>query len=403
MKLGFCLSAFIVGCFVTVSMRANAPNDANAEGVGVNAIAQPGELLEANYNQEAAQMKIVETPYGKTKDGQVVTQYICQNAKGYVLEMIDYGATVTAFRAPDKNGLVENITLSCSGMEGYEACTSYFGSTVGRYCNRIAKGKFSIDGTEYTLATNNGENHLHGGNVGFDKRMWKAERIFDTGAKTVGVRFSLVSEDGDEGYPGKVSVSVDYVLNNDNELKIDFTATTDKPTHVNLTNHNYWNLGGAGSGKITDHILKLEADQYVPVDAQSIPTGQLADVEGTPFDFRSESKIGARLHEIKADPVGYDHNYSLRSGGGEMSLAASVTCPESGRKMEIHTTQPGIQFYTGNYLDGQPGSGGFNQYGAFCLETQHFPDAPNQASFKSSLLKPGEKYRQTTVHKFSVQ
>ena len=197
-------------------------------------------------------------------------------------------------------------------------------------------------------------------------------------------------------------MTVDYTLNNDNELKVEFTAKTDKPTHVNLTNHNYWNLCGAGSGKITNHVLKLEADKYLPVDEQSIPTGELASVEGTPFDFRTAAKIGARLNEIKTDPVGYDHNYVLRSEGGEISLAATVSCPESGRKMEIHTTQPGIQFYTGNYLNGQPGSGGFDQHGAFCLETQHFPDAPNQSSFASTLLRPGETYHQTTVHKFSV-
>lgn len=381
-------------------MKVNAPNDATAESTFVSSSHHStGNVI----NQEPIQMEIVTRPYGKTKAGQEVTQYICRNSNGYVLEMIDYGALVTAFRAPDKNGLQENITLSCTDMEGYEACTSYFGSTVGRFCNRIAKGKFSIDGTEYTLATNNGENHLHGGKVGFDKRMWKSERLLDKEAKSVGVRFSLVSDDGDEGYPGNLDVAVDYVLNNDNELIIDFTATTDKPTHVNLTNHNYWNLCGAGSGSIADHLLKLEADQYLPVDEQSIPTGELADVAGTPFDFRSETRIGARLNEIKSDPVGYDHNYVLRSGGGDLSLAATVRCPKSGRRMEIRTTQPGIQFYTGNYLNGQPGSGGFNQYGAICLETQHFPDAPNRASFSSTLLKPGQIYRQTTVHKFSVE
>lgn len=384
-------------------MKANASKDATADSTVTISFAQPSESAEQAITQEPIQMEIVTSLYGKTKDGHDVTQYICRNANGYVLEMIDYGALVTAFRAPDKNGLVKNITLSCTDMEGYEACTSYFGCTVGRYCNRIARGKFSIDGTEYTLATNNGENHLHGGQIGFNKRMWKSERVLVEDGQSVGVRFSLISEDGDEGYPGKLEVSVEYVLNNDNELTIEFTATTDKPTHVNLTNHNYWNLCGAGSGQITDHVLKLEADQYVPVDAGSIPTGELAAVEGTPFDFRSAAKIGARLNEIKSDPVGYDHNYALRSGGGELSLAATVSCPETGRKMEIRTTQPGIQFYSGNFLDGQPGSGGFNQYGAFCLETQHFPDAPNQSSFASTLLKPGETYHQTTVHRFSVE
>jgi aldose 1-epimerase len=316
--------------------------------------------------------------------------------------MIDLGATVTAFRAPDKDGLVEDITLSCNDIEGYEACTSFFGSTVGRYCNRIAKGKFSIDGVESTLATNNGENHLHGGKVGFDKRIWKAEELLDKDAKFVGLRFKLESADGDEGYPGKLNVAVEYILNNDNELKVEFTATTDKPTHVNLTNHNYWNLGGKGSGKILDHTLQLECDKYTPVDDGGIPTGELPAVEGSVFDFREATKIGSRFDQLKSDPIGYDHNYVLRKQDGEMNLAATVVCEESGRKMEIHTTQPGIQFYTGNFLDGQPGSGGFNQHDAFCLETQHFPDSPNQSSFPSTLLKPGETYSQTTVHKFST-
>lgn len=402
MKFGFCFSAFVIGCFVTVSMKVNAPTNATEKGPLANLDVADSPSQIAGQDQDPTQMEIVTSTYGKTKDGKEVTQYICRNANGYVLEMIDYGAIVTAFRAPNKDGIVENITLSCENMAGYEACTSFFGATVGRYCNRIAKGKFSIDGTEYTLATNNGENHLHGGTIGFDKRIWKSERLMGENAVSVGVRFTLVSEDGDEGYPGQLTVSVDYVLNNDNELVVDFTATTDKPTHVNLTNHNYWNLCGAGSGKITDHVLKLEADQYLPVNEQSIPTGELASVDGTPFDFRTESKIGARMNEIQTEPVGYDHNYVLRSGGGELSLAATVACPQSGRKMEIQTTQPGIQFYTGNYLDGQPGSGGFTQHGAFCLETQHFPDAPNQTKFGSTLLSPGETYRQTTVHKFSI-
>ncbi len=401
MKFGFCLSAFIVGCFMAVFMKANTPNNATAKNAALVLALANANALEIQTTGQITEMGIIKRPYGTTKDGKEVHQFICTNANGYVLEMIDYGAIVTAFRAPNKNGVMENVTLSCNDIEGYEACTSYFGATVGRYCNRIAKGKFTIGGTEFTLATNNGENHLHGGKVGFDKRMWTANELIDS--NSVGVRFTLISEDGDEGYPGQLKVTVDYILNNDNELKIDFTATTNKPTQVNLTNHNYWNLGGAGSGKITDHVLKLESDQYTPVDAQGIPTGEIASVEGTPFDFRAAAKIGARLNEIKSDPIGYDHNYVLRAQDGKLALAATVVCPESGRKMEIHTTQPGIQFYSGNFLDGQPGSGGFEQYNAFCLETQHYPDSPNRASFPSTLLKPGDTYRQTTVHKFSVE
>ena len=400
MKFGFCFAAFIVGCFMTVFMRANAPNEASANNASM--LAYLAQEQEQAVSQEAIQMEIISRSYGTTKDGKEVTQYVCKNANGYVLEMIDLGATVTAFRAPDKDGLVEDITLSCNDIEGYEACTSFFGSTVGRYCNRIAKGKFSIDGVESTLATNNGENHLHGGKVGFDKRIWKAEELLDKDAKFVGLRFKLESADGDEGYPGKLNVAVEYILNNDNELKVEFTATTDRPTHVNLTNHNYWNLGGKGSGKILDHTLQLECDKYTPVDDGGIPTGELPAVEGSVFDFREATKIGSRFDQLKSDPIGYDHNYVLRKQDGEMNLAATVVCEESGRKMEIHTTQPGIQFYTGNFLDGQPGSGGFNQHDAFCLETQHFPDSPNQSSFPSTLLKPGETYSQTTVHKFST-
>ena len=385
---------------MTVFMRANAPNEASANNASM--LAYLAQEQEQAVSQEAIQMEIISRSYGTTKDGKEVTQYVCKNANGYVLEMIDLGATVTAFRAPDKDGLVEDITLSCNDIEGYEACTSFFGSTVGRYCNRIAKGKFSIDGVESTLATNNGENHLHGGKVGFDKRIWKAEELLDKDAKFVGLRFKLESADGDEGYPGKLNVAVEYILNNDNELKVEFTATTDRPTHVNLTNHNYWNLGGKGSGKILDHTLQLECDKYTPVDDGGIPTGELPAVEGSVFDFREATKIGSRFDQLKSDPIGYDHNYVLRKQDGEMNLAATVVCEESGRKMEIHTTQPGIQFYTGNFLDGQPGSGGFNQHDAFCLETQHFPDSPNQSSFPSTLLKPGETYSQTTVHKFST-
>ncbi|MFT7633081.1 MAG: aldose 1-epimerase [Mariniblastus sp.] len=385
---------------MTVFMKANMPNDATATNAMTSITQLPASL--ETTPQEIIEMEIVSRPYGTTKDGHEVKQYICKNANGYTLEMIDYGATVTAFRTPNKAGLVENVTLSCSDLEGYAACSSYFGSTVGRYCNRIAQGKFTIDGVESTLAANNGENHLHGGTVGFDKRVWKSEPLVGTETQFVGVRFKLISDDGDEGYPGKLDVSVEYTLNNANELKVEFFATTDKPTYLNLTNHNYWNLGGASSGQITEHSLKLESDKYLPVDAAGIPTGEVANVENTPFDFRSVAVIGSRLNDVQSDPIGYDHNYALRSTNGELALAATVTCPTSGRKMEIHTTQPGIQFYSGNFLDGQPGSGGFAQYGAFCLETQHFPDSPNQPSFPSTLLKPGEKYHQTTIHKFSV-
>lgn len=397
MKMGYLLSAFVVGCFITIFMRANAPNEATANSSRIQ------DLIQTLPTQEVGtpiEMEVAKRSYGTTSDGKEVDQYICRNLNGYVLEVINYGAIVNAFRAPDKEGLVENITLSCTGIEGYQACTSYFGATVGRYCNRIAKGKFTIEGNEYSLATNNGDNHLHGGKVGFDKRIWNAEQIINK--DSVGVRLKLVSEDGDEGYPGKLEVTVEYTLNNENELKVDFTATTDKKTHINLTNHNYWNLGGAGSGAILDHELQIEADKYTPVDEGFIPTGEIATVEGTPLDFRKMTRIGDRHDKTGIDPKGYDHNFVLNAQDGEMALAATVVNKESGRKMEISTTQPGIQFYTGNFLDGQPGSGGFAQHGAFCLETQHLPDTPNHDNFPTTLLNPGETYRQTTVHKFSI-
>ena len=403
MKLGFCLSAFIFGCFVAVYMRTNAPSDASAKSIQFEHwLAQS--QLNSEIQPQPIQMEVVKGSYGTTKDGQEIHEYTCQNINGYAFDLITYGGIVTAVRTPDKDGTLKNITLSCNDIEGYQACTSYFGGTVGRYCNRIANGKFTLDGQEYTLATNNGDNHLHGGNVGFDRRVWSAEELVT--AESVGVRLKLTSQDGDEGYPGKLEVTVDYTLNNDNEFTVDFTATTDKTTHVNLTNHNYWNLCGSGSGSILDHVLQINADNYTPVDDGFIPTGEIATVEGTPFDFRKPTRIGERHDKTGIDPVGYDHDFVINSKPDEQEsdlvLAASVVCPKSGRKMEIRTTQPAIQFYTGNFLDGQPGSGGFDQHNAFCLETQHVPDTPNQPKFPSTILKPGENYRQTTTHKFSV-
>ncbi len=405
MRLGFCLSAFVFGCFMTVYMRANGPSDVSAENV--QAVKQPvaaNQVFE-NFQKPPVQMKIVKGTYGTTKNGQEIHEYVCTNLNGYSFDVITYGASVTAVRVPDRNGRFENITLSCSDIEGYEACTSYFGATEVRYCNRIAKGKFTLESKEHQLAANKGENHLHGGKIGFDKHVWTGEELLT--ADKVGVRLKLVSEDGDEGYPGKLEVTVDYTLNNDNELTVDFTATTDKPTHVNLTNHNYWNLCGAGSGSIMDHVLHINADEYTPADEGLLSTGEIATVEATPFDFRNPTRVGERHDKTGIDPVGYDHDYVInaKTEGEEsdMVLAASVFCPKSGRKMEITTTQSGIQFYTGNFLNGQPGSGGFNQHGAFCLETQRLTDASNHENFPSTVLQPGETYRQTTTHKFSIE
>ncbi|MEZ6092928.1 MAG: aldose epimerase family protein [Pirellulaceae bacterium] len=336
--------------------------------------------------------------YGKTKNGDDVTLFTITNKNGFVLKMIDYGATVVSLEVPDKEGELANIVLTCDGIEGFQACQSYFNGSVGRYCNRIAKGKFSIDGKEYQLATNNGPNHLHGGNVGYDKLMWNAEPFEnETGA---GVTFKLKSADGDEGYPGNVDVSVTYTLTDNDEFVVEFRATTDAATHVNLTNHNYWNL--AGSGKILDHKVKIHANKYIPVDGTGIPEGEPADVAGTPFDFTEFTAIGDRIDQVAGDPTGYDHCYIIAGDVGELRPVAEVIEPNSGRKMEIVSTEPGLQFYSGNFLDGSEGSGGYERNSAFCMETQHYPDTPNRPDFPSSLLKPGEKYFHKTVHKFSI-
>jgi len=365
---------------------------------------QPAEDQAASANsatENKTEMKIEKTAFGKTEDGQEVDLYTCTNANGLVVQLTNYGAIVVSLETPDRDGKLANINLGFDKLDGYLPRHPYFGSTIGRYCNRIAKGKFTLDGHEYTLATNNGENHLHGGEKGFDKHVWQAEPIQTDEA--VGVKFTRRSPDGEEGYPGNLDAAATYLLTNGNELKMEFTAVSDKATPCNLTNHNYWNLAGAGSGTIENHELQIEADKYLPVDAGLIPTGELADVQGTPLDFTTPHAIGERLKQIEADPVGYDHCFTLRSQDGSLALAARVKDPSSGRVMEVYTTQPGIQLYTGNFLDGSESGGGHPQYGAFCLETQHYPDSPNQPEFPSTILKPGDTYQQTTVHKFLVE
>ena len=383
MKSGILLVAFMCGCFATVSMTSTANKKDNRE------------------IPEYSMMEIKSEDFGQTSAGEKVTLFTCTNANGYVLKMIDYGATVVSFEMPDRLGNFSNVNLGCANIEGYEAQSSYFGCTVGRYCNRIAGGQFKIGEETFSLAKNNGENHLHGGAKGWNKAIWKGQLFRD--ANSVGIRFTHNSPDGDEGYPGNVDVTVDYMLTNNNELIVEFQANTDKPTHINLTNHNYWNLGGTDSGEILDHQLQLASSKYIPVDPSGIPTGELADVESTPFDFRTMQTIGDRVNDIGGDPIGYDHCYVLDAVAGQTKLAAVVKDPKSGRVMEVHTTQPGIQFYTGNFMDGTESSGGFAQHCGFCLETQHFPDAPNQADFKSTLLDPERTYHQITVHRFYVE
>lgn len=349
--------------------------------------------------------RVSKASFGKTKDGKSVEIYTLTNTRGSEAAIITYGGAVVSLKVPEKNGKLGDVVLGFDSITDYERHTAFFGALIGRYGNRIAKGKFTLDGHEYTLATNNGENHLHGGVRGFDKVVWTAKPSTD--AKAAHLELSYLSVDGEEGYPGNLNVKVVYSLTEDNKLSIVYSATTDKATVVNLTHHSYFNL--AGSGDILDHRLTLFANQYTPTDKGSIPTGELAAVAGTPFDFTKETAIGSRIgqeNEQLAFGHGYDHNWVLARKGSGLELAARVFDPVSGRVMEVLTTEPGIQFYSGNFLDGSiPGKGG-KQYpfrSGFCLETQHFPDSPNHSNFPSTVLKPGQRYSQTTVYAFSAR
>ena len=342
--------------------------------------------------------------FGKTEDGKKVDAYILTNKNGLQAKIITYGAMLTEMHVPDKNGNLGDVVLGHDKLEDYLDGHSYFGVTTGRVANRIAKGKFTLDGHEYSLATNNDPNHLHGGIEGIDKKVWSAREVRSKEGEAVA--FSYVSPDGEEGYPGELKMKVTYTLTNDNELRIDYLATTNKATPVNLTNHAYWNL--AGKGQILDHVLQLNADHYTPVDKTGIPTGEILKVDDV-MSFLKPTKIGARIDDAKlaGEPGGYDHNYCLnKTEFGKISIAARVEEETSGRTLEIFTTEPGIQFYTGNFLDGtEIGKGGWKYEfrNAFCLETQHFPDSINQPHFPSTVLRPKEKYTQTTIHKFGVK
>ena len=351
--------------------------------------------------ESEAKMTLERSSFGKTAAGEAASLFTCRNDHGTVLKLTDFGAIVVALEVADRNGKRENITLGFDTLSGYEQRHPYFGATVGRYCNRIAQGKFVLGGQEYTLATNNAPNHLHGGDKGFDRFVWNSAEVRT--ADAVGVKFSRTSPAGEEGYPGNLQVTVTYSLTNADELRIEFTASTDAATPVNLTNHCYWNLAGVGSGTVLGTELEIMADNYLPVDDTLIPTGALAPVSGTPLDFTSPKTISQDFAKLGGDPGGYDHCYALRSQDGSLQLAARAKEPRSGRVMEIYTTQPGIQFYTGNFLDGTPACAGNPRNGAFCLETQHYPDSPNQPGFPSTILSPGDKFHQLTVHKFRSQ
>lgn len=340
-----------------------------------------------------------EQPYGQT-DGQQITEYTITNPAGMQVSIINYGGTITKLLAPDKSGKMGDVVLGYDSLSGYlQTGNPYFNALIGRYGNRIAAGKFTLDGQSYTLAGNNNGNSLHGGNKGYDKVVWTAKKLSDSS-----LQLNYLSKDGEEGYPGNLNVQVVYTLTPDNELKIDYTATTDKATPVNLTSHCYFNLSAGADSTILDHELEIEADKYTPVNAQLIPTGQLEEVKGGPMDFTSPKKIGQDIAKV---PGGYDHNWVLNKTGNDLEKVAALHHPPSGRYMEVLTTEPGLQFYSGNFLDGTltntKGGATYPKHAALCLETQHFPDSPNQPSFPNTILKPGETYRHTTVYKFSTK
>jgi aldose 1-epimerase len=344
---------------------------------------------------------VTHQPYGKMPDGTAVELYTLTNAHGMHADIITYGGTVVRLTAPDRAGKLADVVLGMDNLDGYRSQPNYFGALIGRYGNRIGRAKFTIEGKEYTLPKNDGANTLHGGARGFDKRVWKARPA------NGGLELTYVSADGEEGFPGTLTAKVVYTLTDQNELKIDYTATTDKPTVANLTNHSYFNL--AGEGTILQHEVTIVADRFTPVDAGLIPTGELRSVKGTPFDFTKSTAIGARI-DAKDEQIqfghGYDHNWVLNSSNGSLAKAAEVHDPKSGRVMEVWTTEPGLQFYTGNFLDGKVIGKGGTAYpfrAAFCMETQHFPDSPNQPKFPTTELKPGQTYHTTTVYKFSAK
>jgi len=352
----------------------------------------------------AAAMAVTHSAFGRTVDGAAVEVFTLKNTHGIEVRIITYGAAIQSLKAPDRTDRSEDIVTGFDTLNGYLDRSRYFGAIVGRYANRIANARFTLDGTTYQLAANNGKNHLHGGRRGFDKVVWTGTSLERNDA--VGVALKYVSQNGEEGYPGTLTVTVTYTLNEKNELRIDYTASTDTATPVNLTNHSYFNLAGDGRGDILGHLLTIDADRYTPTDDTQIPTGELAAVDGTPFDFRSPTTIGARIdadNEQIRRGKGYDHNFVVRGTG--LRHAARVVDPSSGRTMDIATTEPGIQFYSGNNLDGTAVGKSGRAYGrrtSLCLETQHFPDSPNHPAFPSTILRPRQRFASTTVFTFGV-
>ncbi len=385
----FAISAFTLVVFY-MSCKKETKN--TGEGIDSTATTMP--------------VKIKTDVFGKLADGQVVNRYTLVNKNNVEMQVINYGGIITTLKVPNKRGVMEDVVLGYDSLSDYVKETPYFGAIVGRYGNRIAKGKFTLDGTTYTLAQNNNGEHLHGGLKGFDKVYWNIEEIEH--AEGPALKLMYTSADMEEGYPGNLAVEVEYVLTDKDELKISYTATTDKKTVVNLTQHSYFNLTGNPANDILSHEVMIQSDQFVPVTKSLIPTGELKDVAGTPFDFREPKKIGLQINDKDQQLVrglGYDHCWVL-SSSENIKFAASVYDPTSGRYMEVHTTEPAIQFYSGNFLDGTlTGKKGivYNQRHGLCLETEHYPDSPNQPKFPSVILNPGETYATTTVYSFSVK
>jgi aldose 1-epimerase len=370
----------------------------------------PQAAARVNPQATGGKMDYRKKSWGKV-DGKPVLIYYMTNGNGMRADISNYGAIVRCLEVPDRNGKIDDIVLGYASVNEYLEDSPYFGALVGRYGNRIARGRFTLDGEDYKLAVNNGPNHLHGGLKGFDKVIWDAEPYMDENG--VSLKLTYLSKDGEEGYPGNLKVTAIYTLTRDNELKIDYEATTDKPTVLNVTHHGYFNLAGQGKSDILNHELMINAARFTPVDETLITTGELRPVKGTPFDFTSPRKIGERIDQSDDEQIrfgkGYDHNFVLNKSGKELTPAARVEEPTSGRVMEVYTTEPGVQFYAGNFLDGsnvgKDGKVYKHRYG-FCLETQHFPDSPNKQDnkdFPSVVLRPGEKFTSQTIYKFSTQ
>ena len=357
-----------------------------------------GLITGCNENNNNEGMDNATELFGQLDDGSDVAQFTLTNRNGIEVKITNFGGIITSLRVPDRDGTFENIVLGFDNLDDYMGEHPYFGALIGRYGNRIEGGRFELDGATYRLAANDGDNHLHGGERGFDKVLWDAELVNEQTLK-----LSYLSEDGEEGYPGNLNVTATYRLTDDNELRLDFVAETDRPTPVNLTAHSYFNLSGDLSKTILDHSLKLHADRFTPVNEQLIPTGEIAPVKGTPFDFSDFKRIGDEIADVEG---GYDHNFVISDSDNSVRLAAELVDPQSGRKLSVYTDEPGIQFYSGNFLDGTfmgPDGTPFDRYSGLCLEPQHFPNSPNEPAFPSTILEPDETYRSTIMYVFSTE